>query len=218
MNLLALRDQFWADAQDRAQPHLFAQEDVDGWLNEAQDEAAIRASLLHESENPLVCTIAIDAGGTIYQLHQAVLRITRATFTADGTSRATELRIIDRVELDRIRPSWRDDTELCYLIVQDASVRLGCAAGPVGTISLEAYRLPLTPMTGDDDEPEIAGTHHRQLVHWALFRGFGQPDNDLFDPNRSAKAAEAFERYFGARPQADRMRPSEERPQVNKAW
>lgn len=222
MKLAELRDLFWRDAQDLAEPHLFDGDDVDAWLNEAEAEAATRASLLHEADNADVCEIAVTADTAAYRLNPVILRVTRATFVPDGSigcdTRTRQLRIVDREELDRTVPDWRERNELRAVIVQDAALRLGCAAGPAGLIRLEAYRLPIARMEGEEDEPEIAGAHHRQLVHWALSRGYGRPDNDLFDPKRAADEEARFERYFGPRPQADRLRGNENRPQFNKAW
>lgn len=226
MKLAELREQVWRDAQDRAEPHLLDADDVDAWLNEAEGEGATRADLLHESEDPQLCEIDLAPDLATYPLDARLLRVTRAMFypivpaDADPTcnTRPRQLRIIDREELDRLEPCWRDRTELFCVIVQDSTLRLGCKAGVTGTIQLEAYRLPAAPMVSDDDTPEIAEVHHRQLVHWALSRGLSQPENELFDPKRAAAEEERFERYFGPRPTAQRMRGNENRPQFNKAW
>ncbi|MNR69382.1 hypothetical protein D3C85_1945780 [compost metagenome] len=52
-----------------------------------------------------------------------------------------------------------------------------------------------------------------------LHRAYGKQDADTFDPARSQRALEAFEQYFGLRPDAD-LRRDQQANQVhhNVAW
>lgn len=219
MNLQELRDQFWSDADDVAEPHLFEQADVDLWANEAQDEAALRADLLLEADLAEMCEITVAAGTAAYTLDTRWHRITYATFTPDGETEPRKLTIVDRVELDRLRPSWRTQSDVPeFLIVEPRKVRLAYSPSGAGTLKLEGYRAPLERMVVETDEPEVSVAHHAALVHWMLWRAYNKPDPEVRDPGRAQAALAEFTRIFGPRPDADLKRAGENRPAFNKAY
>lgn len=219
MTLEELRDAFRRDADDAVAPYLFGDEAVDASLSEAEEEAAVRADLLFESDAPALCQIAVAAGTGGYALHPLMLRVTYATFTAADATEPCELKIIDRIELDRIRPNWRTTTEEPrHLMVEANRLRLGCIPASAGTLRIEGYRLPMEPMTGDSAEPEIPAYAHRHLVQWALYRAYSKPDTETVDLQRAGAALAAFEAFFGKRPDADMRRAQEARPPINKIY
>lgn len=209
MNLEDLRLQFRMDVDDTVIPYFFSDIQVDAWLNEAEEEAAIRASLLPEDTDEDVCSITVVADTAVYATHAAVLDITKATFMpTDGD--AIDLYLTDRVELDRTIPDWRTSTEEpAYLIQDDTKVRIVPTPTVGGVLLIECHRLPLVPMADNDDTPEIARTHHRQLVHWAVYRGFMKPDSETIDTGRAAVALNAFNAYFGLRQDADQRKATQ---------
>ena len=60
----ALRRRVRLLAQDTTRPYLWQDEDIDDWLNEAQQEAAIRARLLRATpaSHPALCEYTLAAG------------------------------------------------------------------------------------------------------------------------------------------------------------
>lgn len=225
MTLDELVQQFRSDADDRAGTggagdYLFETADIWMWLNEAQDEAADRALLLHETSLAAICTIAVTAPTTVYALDDRILNITRAAFTPTGTTQEYILTPRDVLELDRIRPNWRQQTDVPRDYIHDSTtLRLGCIPSTDGTIQLECYRLPLANIEDTATEtPEIHRQNHRALVHWALYRGYSRPDSEVFDPDRAAKELARFERVFGLKVDAKlRRNTNANRPLVNKA-
>jgi hypothetical protein len=219
-----LIEQFRIDSEDGVAPYLSADEYVLYWLNEAEEEAAIRARLLREVANPELCEIEVTAGINAYPLHAAVAWITRAVFIPEDGTEADDgicLDLVDEVEMDRLRPRWRTTSEHPrHLMVFDTSVQLGCLPASDGTLKLEVYRVPLDKIEERTSEsPEIARHHHRFLVHWALHKAYNRPDSQVYDPQRSALELERFERQFGLRPDAKMRRDIEQnRPHMNKAW
>ena len=113
--------------------------------------------------------------------------------------------------MDASVSEWRDlsDTPK-YGIQDDKGIRLVPTPNANGTLKLEGYRLPADDMVDDDDTPEINAAHHRHLVQWPLHVCFGIPDKETYDPPRSEKAINEFERYFGIRPDADLRRVTRE--------
>lgn len=219
MTVEELEAMFRADIRDAKAPYLFTSADFLRFLNEAELQACIRADLLLEEEDADLCTIAVTAPSAIYALHAAVTRVHFATFTAEGSDEPTRLTLITRPELTRLRPRWRERTEPPReLIPMDRKVRFGCIPEENGTLQLEVYRTPLTPMAAADDEPEIAAQHHTALIQWCLYRAYSRPDVERFDRQAADRALAEFERTFGPPPDANLRKEGEIVPQANVAY
>lgn len=220
MDLTALIAQFRVDSDDTVVPPLASDTTVTAWLNEAQQEACIRARLIHDTSTAAVCNIAVTAPARVFTLHAAVIEVTRATFTPTDSTDIQVLHLTDTVELDRLYSDWRTRVELPRHAIQtDTTLRLGSIPDTDGTITLEAYRLPIKNIEDETlDTPEIGAIHHRHLVQWAIHKHFSRPDADIHDPTRSDRALAEFTRVFGVRPDADNRKFTQaNRPNCNKA-
>lgn len=208
MELQQLIERFRIDADDREKGYLWKDEWVTDWLNDAQDEAAIRGRLLLDDYTQAVTQIAVAAGMASYPLHAKLYEIAHIAFKSNVGTQASPLELVTREKLDRDYPGWRDlpNGAPRWAIQTDTRIRLVPTPDVDGTLQLEAYRLPMQAMKKDDDAPEIHEAHHIHLVQWALHRAFSVPNAELVDPNRAALALQAFERYFGLRPDADLRR------------
>lgn len=206
MTLADLIRRFRVLSLDNATPPFWADEDITDWLNEAQNEACIRARLIREDELESVCSIPLTPGTHTYALNPLVYEIISMWIKpASGRKRPVTLR--SREWLDRRLPEWRECTRPAEIAIQDdTTVRIVGAVEAGDTLELECYRLPRRPMANDTDKPEIHEAHHLHLVQWALHRAFSIPDADAHDPQRSKQALDEFERYFGLRPDADLRR------------
>jgi len=220
MTLAELIAQFRSDTFDLELPYLSSDADATAWFNEAEQEACVRANLIHDDTTPAVCSIAVTSGVRTYALHPAVIDITRASFTPTGSTTESILHLTDRVEMDRLYSDWRTRVDLPRQAIQtDTKLTLGCLPSTSGTIALECYRLPLVNIEDQVSEsPEIGQIHHRHLIQWAQHRCYSRPDAEIFNPNKSATALAEFTRVFGLRPDADYRRTSQaNRPHGNKA-
>lgn len=215
-----IRD-FRSQALDTVEPYLFDTAQVAAWLTQAEQEAAVRGRLLHESANPAVCEISVAPGEAIYPLHSAMYEVTHLSQREPGQARRESVSLVTVEHLDRVMPDWRDCQGVpVYAVQGETSLRLVPAPDRETTLLLEGYRLPLKDLgaTGSN-KPEIHTAHHLHLVHWALHRAFAIPDGETFDANRSAQAERAFTDYFGLRPDSDLRRSTRhDEPQHNVAW
>jgi hypothetical protein len=221
MTLEDLIAAFRSDADDTVKKYQFTDEDIVRWLNEAVDEACIRAKLIFDSVTPAYCAIAVTPGVSVYPLNSGVLDITYATLVDDDE--VVVLNKTDRIEMDRTRPAWRTEPRRPDGLIQyDTYVELNAKPVLAHAMALEVYRLPLQPMLIDNIDtakPEISATHHRHLVNWGLHRGYSKPDAETFNPGKAKIAEAAFTAYFGERPDADlRKKQQANRPHFNKAW
>ena len=221
MNRGDLRALFRAETLDQGDPPAFADADVHLWLDQAEEEAAVRADLLLEVDNAALCELTVTSGTSAYDLHAKVVRVQYASFLAtdEAADSATELELIDRIELTRRVPSWRSDTgRPKFLLTENGKARLVPTPDVDGTATLEVYRMPLDGLATDAAEPEIRAHLHRDLVDWVMYRAFSRPDTETQDLERAAAALVRFEQRFGPRPDADGKQAAERLPQFNKAW
>ncbi len=213
MILSELIRRFRVAAFDNEQPYLFADEDITDWLNDAVKESAIRGRLIHDSTTTGVCTISTQPNVSIYALHESLYEIDSLHWlSSDNPYKANGLKLVSQEDMADIWHDWRtrDYATPEYAIQHDTNIRLVPAPNTAGVIALEGYRTPLVPMLLDTDRPEINIIHHEYLIQWALHKGFGIPDSEVFDMNRSALAEQEFTDYFGQRPDSDLRRITRE--------
>lgn len=219
MTLDELIASFREDASDTLEPFLWETEHVTRWLNEAQDEAAIRGRLLLDDSTPAVTTIEVLEGKASYQLHPKVFEIAHLHWQKGaGSGRGRTVKLVSREWLDDMRPGWRSNAHAhdAFAIQTERALRLVPIPQEDGMLTMEVYRLPIKLLVNDSDKPEIHEAHHAYLVHWALHRAFSKPDSDGFDPQRADTSERAFTDYFGPRPDSDLRRSTRhDEPQVN---
>ena len=215
MTLQELIRRFRVLAKDYIKPLRAETEDVVAWLNDAQAQACVRGRLLVADSDPALCQIALTPGQHTYSLHPALYEIIDLRIGAPaGQTRKVVLK--SREWLERSVPNWRNYPRYCSMAIQnDTSLRLVGQVEAGEILSIEAYRLPLQPMSLPDPDdpsapvnetPEIHAAHHEHLIEWALHKAFSVPDSELFDPSRAKLAEEAFTRYFGPLPDSDMRR------------
>jgi hypothetical protein len=209
MTLESLIRRFRVMTQDKAEPYLFADEDVTEWINEAIEQAAVRGRLIMDDTTTEVCRIDLTVGTQTYPLHEAVFEIVNARLrnATDDEYEKNRLSIVSREWLDEKMPYWRTYTEKAkYVIQDDKRLRLVGTFAEDSWIELEVYRLPLCPLVGDYDEPEIHKKHHEKLLDWAYHQAYMVPDTEVFDPEKSRRAEQDFTAYFGIEPDSDLRR------------
>ena len=200
----ALRRRVRLLAQDTTLPYLWQDEDIDDWLNEAQQEATIRARLLRATlaSHPALCEFSLTAGETAIALPEQLYEISYQEWVIGAERRP--LKLVSREWMDTTLPGWRamPAAEPDYLVQDRQALEIVPPPIADGAVLIEGYRLP-EPMELDDDEPRIPLAHHIHLVQWALHVGYSLPDAETFNPGKSQAAEAEFARYFGARPDAD---------------
>lgn len=223
MTLAELIQRFRVAAFDKVEPYFFSDEEVTMWLNDAEREACIRGRLIRDFSTAGVAELDMVADQAYYPLHEAFYEIEYLGFEyipaiAASPYSENELTLVSQEEMSRINPHWRNDERmrqhygntLRYAVQDDKGIRLVPMPRFNGKLYVEGYRVPIKPMAGMDDAPEINAIHHEYLVYWALHRAFSVPDTETFDPNRAASAEQEFTRYFGLRPDSDLRRTTRE--------
>lgn len=220
MTLKDLIRRFRVLTRDQYEPYFWKNEEITDWLNDAQEQACVRGRLLLEDADPALCVINLVPGQHTYPLDKRVYELVDVRIKT-GSNTMVEPKIVSRGWLDTNVRDWREPgtwRNHCarYLIQNETSVRIVPTPQEAGTLSIEAYRLPMASMQDDADEPEIHQASHEHLIQWALHRAYSVSDAEVFDAQRSALAEMNFTAYFGLLPDADMRRITrEDTPQVN---
>lgn len=202
MNLAALIARTRTLADDAAGAALWADEDLTAYLNEGQQEAAIRARLLQEIGNDEYCLVELIADQRQYDLHPLVWEVNAAR-------RDTDTRDLDRVAIETVRFARSGGHPAAYALYGasnhvDVGLKLLLDRPAVedADLQLDVYRLP-EAMEDGADTPEIDATLHEPLCFWALHKMFQHRDSDAEDLARSARFEGLFIARFGIRVDAN---------------
>jgi len=213
VNLGNLIANFRVDERDTEAPYNWQDPTLTRLFNEAEEEAAIRKSLLRET-----LVLSLSAGDFEIALPPRIVEVRTARIVEGGQT--YWLDPTDRYEQDRLNRDWRDTTgRPTAFIHDDSAITLNRIVEAAADLKLECYRVPVNQMADDSDEPEISAAHHRRLDGWVRYRAYMVPDSDFGDKKRAEQGLADFEDYFGRRPDADHRRNNNaNRPHRVKAW
>lgn len=201
MDLQAFRDEFRVLTQDVAKKRLWPDAEVDKWANDAEEEAAIRARLLFDTDE-----LPVTAGDPLVALSPLLFDIQYAELR-DDAGNVYELTGTSRFVLDRNSQGWRARTDRPGEYVHDEKkLILSALPDQDYTLYIEFFRIPKRRMKDGGDKPEIAALHHEGLLNWILHKAYSKQDADTLDTGKAKEAEGAFTRQFGRRPSSDMRR------------
>lgn len=195
------------ELDDEVAPYLWDDTYLTKRLNEAVEEAAVRARLLVESSRADICQVALVAGQAQYTLHPSVVVIRRAVLASD---RSDPLCRTTTAALDGHRCRWRAEAGTPEFLVRDQQSRTFFVS-PVPTqddvLHLTVWRRPTDDelMEDSSDEPCIDEAHHDKLMHWACFRALSKRDSEQNSSKDAERHQFEFETAFGPRPTAAQL-------------
>lgn len=209
---------FRADLVDNDTPPLWSDADIVRYLNDAVQEANVRAFLTEDRATPAVCAVTLVPDVSTYQLHPSVFEIKRATL------RGRPLDETSVEELDDDCPGWENWKGSPRLFIFDqasgarpASIRLVRIPTQADTLSLTVYRGALNPLTAANGtaKPELPERFHERLKDWVYRCAYLKQDADAFDKSKAIEFEASFERSFGPRPDANVQRKQrDKRPPI----
>lgn len=196
MTLLELRTLFRSRSKDTIAPYLWADDAIDHFLNEAESEAAERASLIYDDTTAAVTQIAVVAGTKRYALHSSITRIDYAKLGDNPVY------VVDQNEYS---------PRGFFMLPNSTHLEFNFEPQAAETLTLGVYRQPLVRLSLDTDVPEIPEIHHPRLIDWALHLAYLEPDTDTFDQTRADRHEARFIENFGQRTDANVARKQRER-------
>ena len=200
MNLRDLIDQCRNETRDTSVPYLWSDPEWTGYLNEAADEACIRARLI-ENEG---LELDSSAGDPYADIPDYVWSIQRVTFNG------RKLILCDKQMLDDTEGlEWESRTAdipvACYEV--GGKLRFYPIPAVAGEVFAHAFCTPSSQMEDDEDEPqEIKPRRQGRNNDWALRCAYSKKDADTFDGKQAEGYEVAFEKTFGPRPDEKAMR------------
>jgi hypothetical protein len=186
MNLAAIRKEARFRLKDESKPYFWKDEWLDARINEAEQEACIRARLI-EDNSSVASSIDVTTDALRYELHPSVIDVLAAEYASNPGVPVTVWTLTE--------------TELVFSEPPKAA----------DVLLMTVIRMPLDEMSSDTDTPEIRSHHHIRLIDWIEHRAYAVKDADAFAPGESEKALERFEQSFGRRPDANVQRKHREK-------
>ena len=198
----ALYDAFRSDVTDTVKPYLWTDSEVWRYLNDAYTMfARLTGGIADRSSD--ATRVPLTAGEATSEVSRSILRLREAWLVSSGE----RLKIVNHTDLDLLRAS--DYGRLAalpqdhpgpvrYLVVGEQAGLLRWVQVPEvdDEVRLLIYRLPLTPITGpDQDLCEVDEQHHEHLLLWMKARAYGKQDADTFDKGRRDQYQIEFQNY-----------------------
>lgn len=179
-------DQLWTD------------DELDEYINDAENQSCKIADLLIDSTTASVCDITLIASTPTYSISQLILKIFRA-FVDNATHPLIQT---TRRVLDLTIPSWQSESgdERSFFVGDTNKITIYKKPDGAGTLRLTVSRLPLVALSADDDTPEIDGQYHNGMVDWAIYRAYSKQDSKTLDPDKAEIHKNAFNERFGIKP------------------
>lgn len=193
MTLAELISRCRSEAVDVTEPYLWSDPEWTTWLNEAENEACIRARLIEDE----AIVAAVTSGDAHIAIPPRAFAVTRVAISGVG-----KLELVDRHGLDLSESrNWQDETGDPRRAYRSGNtLRLFPIPITDSTAIVTAFCTPDGSMEDADDEPQIDSRLHHSMVEWALRCAYRKQDVDTFDPAAADRHEAEFARVFGLRP------------------
>lgn len=202
MKLKELISECRSRLDDKAAPFLWSGDELTRWINEAVDEAALRARLIYDETSPLT-RIQVAANRATYPLDNKIFMVDRVILGSTGN----ELCRTNQPDLDDSVCHWRTIVGTPQWFIDEQSyLRLYPMSAVADTVQLAVWRTSDCPLKADEDVPEIPPRHHMNLIEWVRFRAYSKQDADTKDDQKAAEGLSLFTQAFGERPDANVQR------------
>jgi hypothetical protein len=200
-----LYDLFRSDVVDVAEPYLWSEDEVWGFMDDAYRRMVrIMGGISDATSDLTQLEVAVD--DIFVDVDPRIIKIRHAQKTTNDA----ELQIVnfedtmvtnggDDYGIRRALRLTSATGPLQYLVAGMELNKLRCVPVPdtAETVSLIVYRYPLESITADSqpDEFEIEEQHHIHLLDGMKSRAYGKQDAETFDKGKSEEYEASFLRY-----------------------
>lgn len=203
MDSTALYNLFRSDLRDEAQPYLWTDSDVFGYMDDAQNMFCRLQGGIADASSTLT-QVALTANQPFAAISPKILKLRQANRAADFAT----LTILNFEDLSHQatqddygrRARYRLDNtvgQVDAIIVgmETNKIRLVHLPATDQSINLIVYRLPLTTLTAAGQDLEIDEQHHRHLLLWMKHLAYAKQDAETYDKGRSDQFGQEFRVY-----------------------
>lgn len=203
MNSSELYDAFRSDVADVARPYLWSDEEVWRYMDDAYRTFVRLTGGIADSTSDLT-QIPVVTGEADAEVSPLILRFREARLNSTGR----KVDIINQSDMPMVGGRDYGSIRTLYLNKTPGPVQSMVIGNQRGlatwvqvpmeddTVSLSVYRLPLTVITGPDQEfTDVQYEHHEYLLAWMKARAYGKQDADTFDKGRRDSYVAEFRGY-----------------------
>lgn len=197
MDIDGLVSLFRKDMVDEASPPLWSDEEVFGYLDDAQREFAREIGGLQDSSSA-ISRVAVAVGQETFRYDQRILTIRDAYRVSDG--RAVDVLNYKDLAKSGLRFDGSTGPLACIVIGMDECVaRLLPIPSIADEIQMIVERLPLCSISLDEQENklEVHEMHHRALLLRMKELAYSKQDAETLDTTRSKDFGVQFLAYCG---------------------
>lgn len=188
------------------------------YADEAEREAAARASLIFDSETESVCKIAVTAGQSKYQLSELVVRVCKCSFVKpDGSACDLEVRYSESEDVVNNGNRTKDFLENRVVYIREGELSCQGNVSVAGDILLEVYRYPKVPASSIGIF-EVTSRHHINLLHYIKYKAYSSVDNDVFHESAAYHERKFIDIYGSKKTESLVNRESIRYLRTNKRW
>lgn len=196
MNLQQLRGATRDRLDDWAQPFGWSDAEINAWINEAVQEASLRAGL-----NVEVVSVATRPNIAKLQLPDVLAFIHEVRWIATPIDLMSRWRVLARFNQRALVSDWTDNPIIvgdpARYTVEGRYFWLYPMPEVAGRLEFRANVYP-PPLERDSDEPDLPPALHRHLLEWVIYRAGQKRDEDYMLPNPEQYEIN-FARVFGSR-------------------
>lgn len=189
MNLQELMNHLRCNTlRDAAQPYLWSDKELLGYLNEAEALFATRTHILSDDDDPIT-TFDTVAGQSAYALDPTIVYVSELGLVIDnGSGDLTYRELCDRTRKQLGNNFSQGMPKKYNLQVARHKVRFYPVPDDVYTVQMVVARKPLSKLSNGLDTPEIPEEHHTTLTNYAAWKALS--NNDPEGSNMAAAAAQ----------------------------
>lgn len=204
MNSTELFDLFRSDVTDVNEPYLWSDDEVWVYMNDAYNMFFRLTQGIADSTTDKVTLVTATASEPYSSLHPSILNVRQAYRESDQK----KVHVINAEDLPRLVADDYGVLSQQLLQTTEGEVRFGVMGlekdkirwvlvpAADTDIRLHVYRLPLVPITTDDQEfVGLQDIHHFHLLKWMKALAYQKQDAETFDRQRSAENDQMFRIY-----------------------
>lgn len=194
MDSTGLLDLFRVEMNDTAKPYLWSDEEVIGYIDDAQKMFCRKTDGIPDDETTEVCVLEVVPGTDRLDLHPSIRRVRSATRRSNG--RPVEvLNPENTAERGYFFDGRPGPVRALVIGGSNHRARVWPLSDETETLDLAVYRLPLTTIDDTDIPLEVDSEHHPHLLMWCKHRAYSKQDTETVDRVKAAEFEAKFNDY-----------------------
>lgn len=191
-----LLETFRDEMDDVAEPYLWSDDLVYGYINDAQRMYWRLTDGIADGTTPEVTQLLIVPGTEWYAVHPSILKI-RDAYRTDTGLPVTVYNQEDMASYGLRFDGRTGSLRVLVIGIEENKARAWPVPNETVTIQLTVFRLPLVAIV-DDQALDVPDQHQEHLLLWAKHRAYSKQNAETFDRTRAKEFGDAFRAYCSA--------------------